>query len=499
MKFEEQWKSQEQTDVLEQQDSWHDIITQYLAKKDSLLPIDFQAPLNPLHLQADYQILVEALKEANPNLYRYRTRQDLDSLFNAGFCKLREPTTYLEFVQEISKVFNTMACGHSSWSHSAAFQKYRRKEMRFFPLTIIALDQKFYLDQNYSASPNLDRGIEILSINGRSSSQIITKLRQHMYQDGHSSITGEPEISLYFPNAYSNFIAQEDSFELEVLGHDGSRETLTVAAETKAHIDSLQTLHNRRKPNFGIPLRFEIDGEANTAIYTIKWFRKEYMQSYNQDFESFTDSIFKEIKQQNIQNLIIDLRGNHGGWTAYGKFLFSYFIKEPQDFIFKVEFAKTDSFNFAPLIISDQGIVDSMQFQRNAEGLLEWSNYPNARVQPHPEASFDGNVYILLDEESRSCSMAFASMMRSHTNAKFAGGPAGAAQCGSGAMLMSFQLPYTGIGIHTSTAKYSFAVKNPHDAKGILIDYPAQATIEDLLEGRDRDMQMLRSMIRKEP
>jgi len=26
MKFEEQWKSQEQTDVLEQQDSWHEIV-----------------------------------------------------------------------------------------------------------------------------------------------------------------------------------------------------------------------------------------------------------------------------------------------------------------------------------------------------------------------------------------------------------------------------------------------------------------------------------------
>jgi hypothetical protein len=471
----------------------------YQSKGEPLAAIDFSKKLDPEWVKKDWAIFRDILEESNTSLYRYTSKNQMDSLFEATQCALTDSVFYLDFIRYFGKAFHTISCGHSHWSHNPAYLPFRNTSLHFFPLKIYALRDRYFVKQNGSYSTQIYPFDEILSINGRKPPELNAMLSSHMGKDGNSGLQGRTGIERYFQMAYSNFIANPDSFHLE-LKRDSSDSiyTLSVAALPKSEIDSLLSVRYTPEPKMGKPLVLTTDNNTQTATYTIKWFRNEYMTLHGQDFNTFTDSVFQEIENQNIQNLIIDLRGNVGGWTANGKHLFSYFIDKPMSYIKKVEFKKTDSLSYAPLILRENGISDTMQF-KTVNGLKEWANYPSLTVIPAPKNRFGGKVYILTDDMSRSCSVIFSSMMRSHTDAEFIGEETGGAKCGQNAMLTTIQLPYTGIIIAFSTGQYTCNVSalNENDMRGIRPNHPVNLTLDNLKSGEDIAIKQAMNQIRK--
>lgn len=473
------------------------IYTKFKTEGQPFAEIDFEKNLDPKWIKSDFQILRLILEEANPNTYRYAEKSKMDSIFQRVTCQLNDSISYRDFTKYIAKVFNTMACGHSGWTHSKEFRAFRNQKMKFFPLEILSVNDQYFVVKNNSTDTSIVEGMEILSINGSKPVSLNKTLRKYMYRDGESIPKAETEISKYFTNAYSNFIDNPEIFSLEMSDYDGNVIEVQIQALDRSKIDSISLARYGNQKGMGKPLLFEIDSASSTARYTIKWFNKEYIHKQGQEFYSFTDSVFQELETNEVENLIIDLRGNVGGWTANGKKLFSFFIEDTIPYIRKVEFARVDSFSFEPLILSDQGISDTMKFEQNERGLYEWINYPNIMVIPSPNNRFNGNVYIITNEESRSCSSVFSSLMMSHTNSTFIGQDCGAAQCGSGGMVISAMLPYTGITIFTSTAKYSSNVSEPNYIGGVEVDYPVKSTIQDYLNNYDRQLEFTYDLIKK--
>lgn len=91
----------------------------------------------------------------------------------------------------------------------------------------------------------------------------------------------------------------------------------------------------------------------------------------------------------------------------------------------------------------------------------------------------------------------FSSLMKSHTDAIFIGEECGAAQCGSGGMVIAAILPYTGIKVFTSTAKYSSNVSDPNDSRGVKVDYTIKPSIQDFLIEHDKELEFTYDLIKK--
>lgn len=473
------------------------IFSDYETRGNPLAAVDFHKPLNPEWIQNDFQILRLILEESNPNIYRYKDKSTIDSLFQRKICTLKDSTSYLEFIQHIAQVFNSMACGHSGWAHSKDFHNYRSTSIKFFPLNIVSINDRYFITQNNSTDSTVPISAEIVHINNLSPVEINAILRKHMYQDGTSTPNTEAEISKYFKNAYSNFIANPDTFNLVLKQENGDTIRFQLLALSKRRIDSISNIRYPKKETNGLPLRLKVDSVNKLALYTIKSFRNQYIQQSGQNFNAFTDSVFNALHSNDVSNLIIDLRGNKGGWTGNGTKLFSHFIDIAMPYVLRVELNKVDSFSFEPLILSNQGILDSMRFRLSKKGQYEWTNYPNLEVTPSGENQFKGNTYILIDEESRSCSSVFSSMMQSHTNAIFIGEENGASQGGQGGMIMTVALPFTGIRIYTSTAKYSLNVKNPDKSRGIDVDYIVKKKISDPIDNYDKQLEFTYNLIKE--
>ncbi len=468
--------------------------------KKSELPlkeISFSQPINPEYLQNDLAILRYVLEEANTSLYRYESKLSVDSLFDAKICELKEPTTYLDFVRDVSEIFTFIACGHSGWSHAPNYKQYRNDSTTFFPLKIYAFENQYYIRENGSLNTEIKEGDEILTINGTAPADINVKLSHHMVKDGKSAQDGRSGISQYFKMAYSNFIGNPDQFNL-VCKRSDSKEIYeaTIDALKLNMIDSIINTRYPSSKTASLPLKMEIHSDLGVGIYSIKSFRNEYIEALGQNFLTVTDSVFEALKSNNINHLIIDLRNNGGGWTANGRYLYSYLANYPSKYINSVEFNKIDSFSFEPIILRGNGIEDTMTFKLNDNHLYEWTNYHVLDVEPKNENRFKGQVYVLINDYSHSCSVMFSSMMKSHTNAIFIGEETGGAQCGSNGMVMGIQLPYSGINIGLSTAKYTLNVENRNDSRGIIPDHIIKTTWKDFDSGKDSQMEFALDIIK---
>ena len=472
------------------------IVSEYQQKGKPLEKLKFNSPINSQSTQRDLQILKLILEESSPALYRYHSKQQIDSLFNVKICELKESSHYLDFIRNTAQILSYISCGHSGWSHNPNYHDYRKDSMLFFPLKIKSIGTKYFVNQNGSLDNQISVGDELLKINGLTPDQINEVLKSHMAKDGASGYSGRIGISRYFTMAYSNFIANPDTFELICRSNNSNKEyTVHLASLKKGQIDSNIEQKYGNNQTSEKPLKLSFKANTSTAIYSIQSFRNEHINSFKQNFMAFTDSVFQILGEKEIQNLIIDLRGNTGGWTANGKHLFSYFIADSLNYIEKVEFKKVDSSQFSPFIINTNGISDSMNFKMNDEGFYEWTNYPNLKVKPIEKNAFNKQVYILIDDFSMSCSATFSSLMHAHTNAIFIGKETGGAQCGSNAMVMTIQLPYTGVLINLSTAKYTCNVDDTKNSRGVVPDFFVDDNLGDFLKKQDTQMDFTLKLI----
>jgi len=457
-------------------------------KNDTLQPpVDFTKKLDPEKCEADLRIYKRVLEEAHTPIYRYTSKPVIDQQFERAFAQAQDSMTYLMLFQNIARIQNLIGCGHSGRRHSTGYKKFRDTAVGIFPLDIKIREGRYFVYRDNSMQ-QIEEGTEIISINGLSVSQITDSLQLYMYRDGECQ--DNMDIEKHLPMAYSNFIDNPGLFEVKVVSPNYPEPLyMRLKPLLKSEVDSTRNFRYGKGKQMGTPLEFEIVDSAKTGIYTIKWFRKDYHKKMGQDFEKFTDSVFAELRKHEVENLIIDLRNNTGGWTAYGKYLFSYFINNKRPYMKSVETKKYTDYSFEPIIFSQPGYSDTMELELNKKGLYEWKNYPSFTAAPQKENGFEGKVYVLTNGYTRSCSSVFSSLMRENTNAVFIGSEVGGAQCGSSAIMVAIQLPYSKIDINISTAQYNYAVSNSSDFRGVQPDVEVIPQAKNLTENKDEVLQ----------
>lgn len=448
-------------------------------KPETAYQLNFEKKIPPAIVHNDIAALQSILEEAQTSIYRFSSKGEVNLAFK-NVLENSDSLSYLEFIRQIAKIQNIIACGHSGWSHSKEFMDYRNKNMSFFPIDISVVEGRYFVKKDYSLHPSIYEGNEILTINNSPVSKITQQLKTHMVQDGNSGLNGTYGVEHFFRKAYSNFIDNPTSFDLLLKSPNGDTSLVNVKTMLLSKIDSVKQLTiNRDNQKTKLPLIFTTIDSLNTAVYSIQSFRNERIEINGQEYISFTDSIFQVVTDQRINNLIIDLRNNSGGWTANGKHLFSYFIKKTTPYIQTVEVKKYQNFSFDTLITNYPGYTDTFDLKLNTDNNYEWKNYPSLIANPAPNNNFNGQVYVLINNMSRSCSSAFSALMQDHTEAILVGEETGASKCGSSAMVMSIKLPHTGVDIHFSTAKYYFNVLDKNNTKGIIPDIAIKNTIKD--------------------
>jgi len=389
------------------------------------------------------------------------------------------PLTSLDFYKAIAPLGNLLNDEHTMvFPSEFDSQRIYDSGVRLFPFDIQFVDNRVFVTRNLSDQSNIKPGMEILSVNGFS----VEALRIAMMRF-YSGTRDEQKLfyvqenfreSLYFVFGFG------ENFEL----------TLRAAA-----LDEIRS-YTVRGREFSAPepqeFRYEIIG-PDTILFTYNAFEDK-----EERFTEFLQEMFTTARQNNIRHLIIDIRGNQGGATAYGDEVFAYFMAEPFTQMLHAEVTisenvRKDFISYVPAFIRWFPI---QYFHPLLKPL--WTNEVGETatmtfdpvVPGDNELRFTGEVYLLLGPGTMSSASLFAATMQKYNAGTLIGEAAGGYATMYGNVIDVY-LPNSGLKVWMPTSVIYGRSSGP-----IAPDHVVIQTVPDLLEGRDTALNFAHDLAR---
>jgi hypothetical protein len=395
-------------------------------------------------LDEDFQRFREIIYTRHPLLYA--DRAELDAVVASRAALLRDGMNELEFLRLLAPIVATLRCGHSWIGLSAEYADYLDREGSFFPLDVAVIGEGIFVIGNVT-HPEVPAGSELLSINGKSGSDIVGELMRNLPADGRNETNKVAMINRWFAWFFRLFV-------------DGSRDFDTVWRGPEAGKTSASTLRAlpRRELFPGTSSFWQDPKDPPVAsawgptlgYLKFRSFHPQGEYSINA-YNRYTDEFFKELEAKGLRSLILDLSDNGGGDPMVASHLFSYLSTEPHPY-------------FAPEIPDF---------------------YPGLK-KPVPLAAhrFDGRLFVLMNGASFSTTGHLLALLKDQGRAVFIGEESGGSfACADSSDTV--RLRNTGLQFKYSTQVWKVAVTGLEPGRGILPNYEVSPSAADLIQGRD--------------
>ena len=287
-----------------------------------------------------------------------------------------------------------------------------------------------------SDGPEMEsRGYSLYSVNGITEDKMKELVEPYYSYETPRHISVDMESLFYF-----DLCEVEAPYEVVWKNEDGDEESRTYNREDFITSDEYYDLLDKYMPSDNSNesyVYYEIDEEKSLAVFTLKrcWISDHYRDVVRE--------MFLEIKEKNIENLAIDLRGNGGGDTYVVNELFKYL---PIDTYYQGDNFRKIRWNY---LTFDQG--------------------GETKNKRNKELEFDGEVYVLTDKDSFSSAMLFTEMIVDNGLGKVIG-ESPAEPCNSCGEITQFYFEDIGMWLSVSTAYYNRIDSSKGDC--IEPDYP---------------------------
>ena len=235
------------------------------------------------------------------------------------------------------------------------------------------------------------------------------------------------------------------------------------------------------------------------AKQRLKPFRLEFLNKTTalltlQEYGSleFFEESFRKLKDKKIENLIIDVRQNGGGWDDFGFKSFSYLIKKPSRYYDSLFTTITDIDFLLKNTDKDSAWLKESKHLWWKDGKPLPNSVSEGLSLQHPQQNrFEGNVYILMTGKSMSTTAEFTAATHFNKLATFIGEESGGAyEGGNGADFATVTLPNTQLTVNIPLAKYVMATsREKFKGRGTMPDYAIRKTVKDWFELRDPQLE----------
>ncbi|NBA86537.1 hypothetical protein GVN16_12235 [Emticicia sp. CRIBPO] len=408
--------------------------------------------LSPEKLKQDFTTFRVALEKEHAGLYRYKSKKEMDAIFDRYFAALDHPVSPIEFGKTVLSVISALQDGHTRSNVPRLLGSYYSDNIKVFSLFLYFIENKAYV----LCGQELPAQAEILTIDGQSVADIQSELFRYLPSDGTIETKKRSQLNDgAFPILYHWIFGDKHSFRVEFKNKNGETGTINLAGKSVKDIEC----DFRNKPAVTKPLQLDFL-QNNVALLTVKSFDDNRINAAQLNFREFLETSFKEINTRKISTLIIDVRNNGGGADDYGALLYSYLTGKP----FKY---------FA----SKSSVTSAVTLQEN----------PLLGFQQPQKNNFTGNILFLINGVSFSTTADFCSIARSQNRGKFIGEETGGGYYGNtSGKSVTITLNNSQIEVTIPQFKYVNDVKKAkYKDRGTIPDYIVLPSIEDVILNKD--------------
>ncbi|RUA27959.1 MAG: hypothetical protein DSY77_16785 [Bacteroidetes bacterium] len=466
-----------------------------------------QNELSQNQVLEDYTIFREIITTGHPSLYEYTSKFEWDSIFRTfrqnGIKKVKNSN-------DLFKSFTAIA-DKAKDGHLIVYHPKMDTVPPMFPLLLKIIDKKFYTDTD---DFGISVGSEIKSINGKPSQIILENLMKYAPSDGLNLTKKYRQIENEFGILHYYEYGSKQSYSVKYETIKGEVKTIEIAPKSFERIgnrypnrnshfasyhqntDQFEYFKNRIAEKW--PLVYYIDS-INTAVLTVNSFGLD-----PEEFKSKLIDLFRGIKKNKVESLIIDIRQNFGGYRINAINLYSFLTIAP----FKQRISESAITKVLP---HEEYIIHTMSdyikffemYFVSAKGedgrwLLK-EDHAQAEMIPYKK-TFQGKVYVLVGGNTFSAASAFALNTKNDQNITLVGEETGGGYYfHTGQYSALYELPNSKIMVRMPFVKIDKYVLDNSIPKGsgILPDIKVTMTVKDLIDGKDSQLDFIVRQISK--
>ncbi len=270
-------------------------------------------------LYEDADALYATIQDVHPYMFTNISKKDFEKELDNTKSLLTDSTTLFDFYKMFAPLIAKIEDGHTELLCPIDFAI--EHEFKAFPysFTIDKADSGLIIRKGFEDA-NIESGSEVLFINGIPAKELIASTSSMLSGEAHHFKM--ERLNLFFSPLLYFFIPSEE-FDVEYLYNGKKKNTLVQAKPLSDYIKVFLTSLNETKPYY-----YSIDKKSGTAIVSIDSFGI-YDDKGKEEYRNFLDSVFYEIKDKGINNLVIDVRRNGGGLESLVWDLFQYISPVP--------------------------------------------------------------------------------------------------------------------------------------------------------------------------
>lgn len=407
----------------------------------------------PAELRADFTAMYKGLQSAAYDLYAFTPKAELDRAYRDTLARLNKPMTMLKAQIRFEEFASLVHMGHARVAFPyAVWGQYLKEGGKAFPFTIRVVEGKTTIALNQSGLEAIARGDEILEMNGAKMPDWLNRGERHV--SAETPYMAHSLMEYDFPMYLWVELGEVAGFDLVLRKADGK--TLKVRAPARTATE-MKVFAAAQPPALALdqPMR-----EAKILASNIGYLRpgpffnaeaKTGAEQWDvSGFRTFIDGAFAKFKAGQVDRLIIDLRGNPGGDNLFSDVMIAWFADKPFRFFsqFKVRVSPESIKANADRLQNDAAAAGPVSRQY-AEMYAKAKpgaviDFEMPLVEPRQDDRYRGKVFLLIDRQSYSNTVAVAALVHDYKFGKVLGEETSDMATTYGAM-EQFKLPKTGI------------------------------------------------------
>lgn len=391
-------------------------------------------------------------KEGRPDLFIPfdSLRSEIDRMET----ELGKELSLLEQYRIYSRFVSDIGCGHTQLHPNKKVYRSWLAEYNSIPIDYYLFGQKLvtnklsakekeYLlkyQKHLKGSALLESGTEIIAINDKSTEEMMLEIGEFLSSDEDHVAFKYFQARHYFEfyRHLSNPFT-EDSVRISYIkGKDTVTESLKVGRAP------VETMNARMFSDQEARLEHESDmGEFRIIRNKYGYFRfKSFVASSGRDYANFLENAFRKMKEDEIDKVVVDLRGNTGGVMQYdlisyfigsGTKLGSYVVSKPHKESSGKGIKKFNMMYLRHILLSKK------QEQEIKSGVFDSGTIVSAI--PDTSLQFKGEIVVITDEGTFSSAAILASHLKTLAEAKIIGRTAGGSFYGGNSGTLLVKLP----------------------------------------------------------